>query len=509
MQGELPNLYKSNSPFPLNAGCNIKLKKMKKTITYFSCFVLFVSSGCSKYLEKEPDNRAKLSSPAKVSQLLGTAYPQANYMVFNEAMSDNSTDKGSGELDNTNLDPYFFNDVRDNDQDSPEFYWFACYTAIAAANQALDACLKAPDPENYSAQKGEALLARAYAHFMLVTLYAKTYDPATAQTDPGIPYVTEPENVVIKQYDRKTVAYVYEMLEKDILEGLPLIDDKTYTVPRYHFNQAAANAFAARFFLYKKDYARTVQYATASVPDFLQNLRPWNTTYAALGLNDLPITYAKSTENANLLLIETPSWWARLYAKARYGLNPFIQNEVFQSPVPVTGGIWSFRTGTIGGISNVAVPKINEYFVRTSINAQIGTGYIMVPALTVEEVLFNKAEANAYLNNFTAAINDLNTYASTRITNYNAATHAITMARLNSYYGSANTSENLIKLILNYKRAEFVQEGMRWFDILRYKIPVVHQTVQGQTITLSPDDPRRLLQLPESASLSGISQNPR
>src|SRR5688572_6555635 len=104
----------------------LKLQKMKKTITYISCLLVFITSGCSKYLEKEPDNRAKLSSPQKVSQLLGTAYPQANYMVFNEAMSDNSIDKGSGIEDNTNLDPYFFNDVRDNAQDSPEYYWFAC-----------------------------------------------------------------------------------------------------------------------------------------------------------------------------------------------------------------------------------------------------------------------------------------------------------------------------------------------------------------------------------------------
>jgi hypothetical protein len=209
------------------------------------------------------------------------------------------------------------------------------------------------------------------------------------------------------------------------------------------------------------------------------------------------------------MLIETPSWWARLYAQARYGMNRVIQSQVFQSPVPVTGGNWSYRTGTIGSTSNIAVPKLNEYFVRTSINAQIGTGYLMVPVFTVEEVLFNKAEANAYLNNYAASINDLNLFASTRITNYNASAHAITTTRLNNYYGSANTTQNLVNLVLNFKRAEFVQEGMRWFDILRYKIPVVHETVQGQTITLTADDPRRLLQLPETSSLSGISQNPR
>ena len=101
---------------------------------------------------------------------------------------------------------YFFIDTHENQQDSPEFYWDSCYHAIAAANQALETISKAPNPDDYSAQKGEALVARAYAHFMLVNFFSKFYDSTTASTDPGIPYVTEPETVFIKQYDRKTVA---------------------------------------------------------------------------------------------------------------------------------------------------------------------------------------------------------------------------------------------------------------------------------------------------------------
>ena len=488
---------------------------MKKITLITFSFLLIIAAGCKKYLEKEPDNRAKLTSPEKVSLLLGTAYPQANYMTFNEALSDNVTDKGSGIIDNTNLDPFFFNDVRDINQDSPEFYWFACYEAIAAANQALQACNQAPDPVNYTAQRGEALVARAYAHFMLVTLFSKVYDAATSSSDPGIPYVTVPETVVIKQYERKTVAYVYEMIEKDILGGIPFLNDQSYSHPRYHFNRAAANAFAARFYLYKKVYDKAVQYAKAAVPNYLPNLRPWNTTYQNLGLNDLPLTYERETEPANLLLISTLSSYANgfQYARYRYGLDKVIQNQVFQNPVPVTNGTWSFRTGSVGGSDNIAVPKISQHFAYESPTSSFGNGYIMLPALTVEEVLFNKAEANAYIGNFTEAIADLNTYASTRLTGVAPGalplTRTITEAKLQTYSGTNNVKDGLIKLILNFKRAEFIQEGMRWFDVLRYKIPVVHTPVTGQSITLSADDPRRLLQIPDAAKLSGIAQNPR
>jgi len=167
------------------------MKILRNTYTAFSLVMLLVS--CSKYLEKEPDNRANLNTPQKVSQLLGTAYPQSNYIPFTETFSDNVGDNGTfsdfmGASQLTaNADAFFFRDTRSTDQDTPEDYWFACYKAIAAANQALKAISEARDQDAYRAQRGEAMVARAYAHFMLVNLFSKFYDAATAGTDPGIP----------------------------------------------------------------------------------------------------------------------------------------------------------------------------------------------------------------------------------------------------------------------------------------------------------------------------------
>jgi hypothetical protein len=62
---------------------------------------------------------------------------------------------------------------------------------------------------------------------------------------------------------------------------------------------------------------------------------------------------------------------------------------------------------------------------------------------------------------------------------------------------------------MDFKRAEFVQEGMRWFDLLRYKIPVVHPTVEGPTRILTANDPMRVFQIPDNAKQAGIEQNPR
>jgi hypothetical protein len=483
---------------------------MPKIFSYTVFLLILGTTGCKKFLEKNPDNRASLESPEQVSQILATAYPQSNYMAFTESISDNVSDKGTGGLDLTIKQPYFFEDVTENEQDSPEGYWNACYAAIAAANQALEACNTALEPGRFSSQKGEALVCRAYAHFMLVTLFARPYSATSSSTDPGIPYVLTPEKVIFEKYTRKTVRYVYEMIEKDLLEGLPLLDDTRYTVPRYHFTKAAANAFAARFFLYKQDHTKALNHANAVFPatNITASLRPWNTTYLTQTYRELWAIYAKASEPANLLLVETASLWARNYYSERYGMDANKRTEVLNSNV--TGGAWAFtrQTYTVG-TNNYMLPKINEYFVKLSVNATIGYPYVMVPLLTAEEALFNRIEAQIYLNNLTEALQDLNAYASTRIFNYNAASHTITNSKLTTYYGTSDLRVAMLAALLDFKRAEFVQEGMRWFDLARYDLPVTHTTVNGPTLTLAPGDKRRVFQIPESARLAGVELNPR
>lgn len=484
---------------------------MTKFFTKVSVIVcsLTAVAGCNKYLDKSPDSTwTELDTPQKVSQLLGTAYPQASYITFCEAMSDNAEDKGAGVIERPNLDSYRFSDVASTQLDSPEYYWQACYTAIAAANNALKACEAATDKSRYTAQKGEALIARAYAHFMLVTFFSKFYDAETATTDPGIPYVTEPEKVVIKQYERKTVAYVYDMIEKDLLEGLPLINDQQYGVPRYHFNKSAAYAFATRFYLFKKDYRKVLDYANEVFPnnDLASNMRPWNTTYKTMTPAVIWSTYAKATEKANLLLVETQSLYGRYVAQYRYGLSYRIEQQILGSNV--TTGAFAYPLYYYG-TRDYFVPKLTEYFVKASVNATIGDPYVMIPLFTTEEVLFNRAEANLYLGNNNDVLADLNLFASKRITNYNESAHRITTNTIRTYYQLTDVKAGLLKTILDFKRAEFVQEGHRWFDLQRYKEVVTHYTDRGEKMTLTTDDKRRVLQIPLSALTSGIALNPR
>ena len=475
---------------------------MKRSIRNLILLSLLLGAGsCKKYLSTLPDNRAVITTPEQTSLLLTSAYPHATYMLFTEAMSDNAEDKGNSAQGvdpysfQVNIEAYGYNDEQNTiGLDLPVTYFDSCYHAIAVANQALVYCNNA-DSANYTAQKGEALLCRAYAHFMLVTLFAKAYDPATAATDPGVPYITVPETHVFATYDRKTVQYDYDMIENDLVRGLSLIDDASYgTAPKFHFTLQAAHAFASRFYLFKRDYAQVVAHATAvfgsSDPSTL--IRDQVTEYGTQQYNQIAIDYTLSSQNANILLQETASFWPSFYYQYRYGYGQNLNVQLFSAGNNVTGGTYAM-------ITYGATPQYFNFpkFVSG------GNNFSVLPLLSMEEVLFNRAEANVRLHNYQSAADDLNSWASKNVNNPNI----LTPASITTYYGQTQDS-SMIEAVLDLKRVTYMQEGLRWLDILRLKMPVTHTGV-GINTTLTANDPRRLLQLPLEAPSEGMPLNPR
>jgi len=467
-------------------------------------------AGCNKQLDKLPDNRTVISNVAQVTQLLTSAYPHAVYMSFTEPMSDNAEDKGTApatadpESYQINSQSYRFEDVTSVKFDSPIAYWDSCYKAIAVANQALTYCNGA-DSAQYSAQKGEALVCRAYAHFMLVCLFAKPYDPSTAATDPGIPYVTQPQSSVFQKYMRGTVQSVYTNIESDLNRGLALIQDKTYgTAPKFHFTLQAAHAFATRFYMFKQDYAQAIAHATAvfgsANPATL--IRDPVTDYAVLQYQQLAIKYVSSSENANILLQEAQSNYFDNYAQYRYGYGQGLNSGYFNAR-NVTGG-------SLGLITYGATPQVFNFPKWSPYNSG-GGRYGLVPLFSMEEVLMNRAEAYAWMNNTTAALADLNAWVSKNIQNYNPATHNVTTTKAVNYYGTSATIA-LVLTALDFKRYTYFQEGMRWFDMIRLGIPVIrYAPYPSNTIveSIPYDDKRRVLQLPPEAVAAGLQLNPR
>lgn len=505
---------------------------MRKEFLYIISLVLvFACVSCEDFLDKLPDNRTQLNSPEKVKELLVNAYPEYSYGKFCFSMTDNAVDKGPGYVFNReNYEGYNWMEFSGDSQDSPTGYWNACYTAISHVNQALDFMKDKINKdgdnikvdERYAPYYGEALVARAYAHFMLVNLYSKTYNPETASSDMGIPYVESPEKEVFVQYKRGTVEDTYKKIEEDLLEGLKYIDDSAYEVPKYHFNKAAANVFASRFYLMKKDWKKVIEYTTVVLGlEPVNLLRDINTTYADMGLDEQSAEYSKASEKANLLIISNVSSWFSYYqASVRYTMDNAQIDKMYKNLL--VAGEWQ-PTSEYGNGSAFLL-KWGYFFKRISVSSDIGYYYVMTPTIVVEEALFNRAEANAMLGNKQNVIKDMNIYLYKRLYKYDAVKSVVDAAKIESEYAESKVNFKLkpfyngeiieenrayLNFVIDFRRKEFIYDGTRWFDIRRFNLRVEHNIVGGIPIVLEEEDSRKQIQIPVSAQQYGIKPNPR
>ena len=479
-------------------------------LSVIGCVFSFTS--CDRYLEETPDNRVDLNNLDKAAQLLTNAYSEASY-YFTEWMGDQiSYTQGTRKRQNE-LRIYGWEEVGADptDQDTPEFYWNATYNAIAHANEVLAVVDQLPGEEaRRRAVKGEALLARAYGHFMLVNLFAKHYDANTASSDLGVPYVTEPETEFIKTYRRATVERVYELVEQDMLAGLEMVNGSFYANSgKYHFTRESALAFASRFYLWRargrEDIEACIRYSNEllgadpnnyikDIPALLQQ---------RINTDDYIRLYTSPNDPSNLLLIRQETLIYNNIGfypdgnqyRELFDSNPFGATDLRADP--------AFRIGEDG----ILVAKFEPLFQRTSLTSDVGFPYTIFLGFRGEEVLLNRAECYALLNQLDLAVADLQTLSSKRFDE----PVTLDLETIRRYIGSVDAQNDVLIYILELERPkEFIHEGLRWFDIKRYNLPVEHAFPDGTTISLEREDNRKALQIPEAAQDIGkLRPNPR
>ncbi len=511
---------------------------------------------CDKFLDTMPDDRTEIDSAKKVAALLGTAYPDNVYSAVTELMSDNMDNNRAvvtEEADRLYQSFWNWKDNTETGTDSDEDIWESFWMAVAAANHALEAIEELGGPSasaSLSESYGEALLARAYSHFILVNLFCLQYNEETSSTDQGLPYMDKPEQGLSPKYARGNVAEVYKRIDEDIQEGLKYVGDN-YTVTKYHFNRQAAYAFAARFYLYYGQYEKAVQYANDCLGP---NPQGYLRDYADLQANTSTISEARTAYNsseskANFLMITGNSdvglFWGNYSGSYKhYGFTQYIaQTESFYAPTPWSNGarqtaasfIWRPREYTISSLEYPIFWKIDYEFEYTDPVAGIGFRRTVYPCFTADQTLLDRAEALILLKRYDEALFDLNLWAN----NMYVANINLTTEMIDSFYNGMDyyewdkptqkkkleprkpiviqdtLQENMIHFLLNCRRTETMGQGMRWFDIKRYGITVYRREVNSNaevvaiTDTMGPNDLRRALQIPQKSRDAGLEANKR
>ncbi len=477
----------------------------KEIIILLSMVLLF---GCDAYLDEAPDNRQTISTLDDVAELLVSAYSEATYN-FVEWKTDNVVEI----KDNVQL-PWmtevfsYVPAVSEEAQDTPTFFWNETYTAIAHSNQALEELsnIQTSDTQLKNALRGEALITRAYNHFMLANVFCLHYSEQNKNAL-GLPYITAPETQLKVAYDRGTLEATYNLIEKDLLEALPLLSDEFYTgTGKFHFNRNAAFAFASRFYLFKRNYEKCIEYSNkllgAGVANttFMRNIEEVYTgSFTEQANNFIDVNLP-----ANLLVVRKESFYDRINRGYRANVNLFL--GLFRTKVQAGGD--NRLSGYTQGTDAAAPPKYNELFEFTT--ATSGFGYFIMPELRGEEVVLNRMESYVRLNRLDDALNDYNAIAPIWYDDGGQ----LTIDQIVAFFGGTN-QEALLDFIIFERRKEFLYEGLRWFDIKRLELEIYHVIRSDsdgnviEDVTLTENDSRKAVQIPASPLANGIEANPR
>ena len=521
---------------------------MKKYIGFSIIALGLTLTSCDDWLDKLPDNRMELQTPSDVSSLLVSAYPSAHPAYLLEMYSDNTDEcvnPSWSEASRFQAQAYNWEDITETGEDeSPQELWNRHYLAIASANAAIDLIEGKGSPAEYSEQLGEALLCRAYAMFQLSTVFCKAYNPATASTDLGLPYPTHPEKVVGTVYTRGTMEDLYGQIDKDLQRGLPLVSSN-YSKPKFHFNTEAAKAFAARFYLYKGDFAKAITYATEVLgADPTAKARDWD-AYSALNMNQQirPEAWVSADEKCNFLLQTVYSEWGAISGPYRFGDKyahsyriTYDEDIASKGPFGAANSTFKQRVWSNTALAKLFHRKVPYEFEYTDLQAGIGFAHAEYAVFTTEQLLLERAEAYALSGELQKAVDDYNTIMKI----YQNYPKTFTLKQIVDFYNGVDyytpkkatvkkhfvkpvytidaegsDQEALLQAILHLRRIMEVGEGYRMQDVKRYGIVIYRRqtntsfTISAVTDSLTVDDPRRAIQLPQDVITSGLEPNDR
>ncbi|TFF37021.1 RagB/SusD family nutrient uptake outer membrane protein [Mucilaginibacter psychrotolerans] len=352
--------------------------------------------------------------------------------------------------------------------------WVSSYKRVLNANVVLDGISKvnpaASDIVAWNNVKGSALFFRAFDFFNLSQEFCKVYNSSSAQNDLGIPLRLEYDiNVPAK---RSTLQNTYDQIISDLKSAASLLN----TTPLYKTRPSKQAAFAllARTYLSMKSYGQAGLYADSALQiqhdllDYTKLNVNSNNPFARFNAEVIfQSIFSYGIFSTSKLIVE-PS----LYSQ--YSQNDLRKSAYFLS---LAGGGVAFK-GSYNGDKN------------------------LFGGLTTDELYLIRAECNARNGNIPSALSDYN---------------ALLKTRWSGTYTNFTTTDPKLALsqIISERRKELVFRGLRWTDLRRlnteddFKQTLV-RTLNGQTYTLAPNDPKYVFPIDETEiRLSGIQQNDR
>lgn len=459
---------------------------MNYALVVLSASIMLIAASCEKgFLEKKPDSSIVLLSSIEDLWNLLDNYQVMNYTSSLPQLSADeyfiiNDDVFDGLIRETQRNAYIWAD-NPYGSETTVASWNYPYTGIFYANSVLDALESTrfsyfPVAEK-NPVKGSALFMRAYLFFDLLRTFAPIYDPATANTDSGIPIRLQ--SGIDYTAKRSSVAASYDQIFNDLESAKGLLPNATSPSYLNRPSVCAVYALMARIHLERAEYELASRYADSALT--LKN--------TLIDFNSLDSLSERPFANAPDEVIYYTQQIGE-FNTTQYSIN--------------TQGYIGIDPELLRLYSSEDL-RTAIYFQRNSLgnfNVKRGyaTGIYPFTGLAVDELYLIRAEALARIGNSQSASEVLDELLVKRYLP-------------GAYPGTADLApEDLLDRILEERRKELVWRGTRWHDLRRLNKEGreihLYRTVHGQQHHLLPNDPRYTFPIPpEEIQLSDIEQN--
>lgn len=457
---------------------------MKNILPFAAMILIAFLSGCAKFTDITPKGQNLLNRASDLDLLMnvnfsGSAYDHMRQTMLindNYLLAENVPNVISG-VQSVNKILLTYDETGDRaGLTATDSRYEGLYATISkVANIVITMGDQASgDVQLIKQLKAEAYILRAFLHYRLVNIYAKAYDPGTAATDGGIPYVND--LVFDKVNNKKTVKEVYDNLLADLDAGISSGALTNQPKNSMRIGKGFAYGVKAQVLLSMRNYPAALE-AVNEALKYNSTLEDHRSLLAINPVADRTLSRVGISAADNVF-----------YA---FG-NSFDPSILTASPEVLTnyeaGNIIKDRTETYNYLFGQLYVGLTDSPAWLAINYEGNSA-----GMTTSDLVLMKAECLIRTNKINEGMDEINSIRIRRIdpANYVAL--------------SAATEEQAMGYLQKTSRIEFIFTIRNFINIKRWNREGKYQqtitrTVNGKSYTLAPNSTLYVFPFPQSAT---------
>ena len=343
--------------------------------------------------------------------------------------------------------------------------------------------------EKLEAYKGEVYFARALAYSELIKCFCKAYDPATAKDELGVVLVSSYSNpgemkraslYDSYQFVLNDLAKAYDYMEPE--EGTTLVASDYYDSP--YFNEFTVQALMARVYLYMQDWDNAIKYSSKLIDSDLYLLSSATTVYTNdMSYYDYMWKYDASTETIWKVGFLPTSYGGKLgqvflnfdeisyrpdYVPGQAALNTYEGNDLRYASF--------FQDMPTGYSHGLVWPLLMKYYGNMEFVSNYRIYHVNMPKVfRLSEQYLIRAEANLEKGGDTqTTLDDVNEIRR------RAGIPEWTLENIQT--AENGQPKDIHKIIEEERMLEFAWEGLRRFDVFRWRHTLDRKYPGGHTL---------------------------